>query len=248
MKFHDHFSGHAADYSEYRPGYPDALYRFIAEHSPQTDIAWDCGTGSGQTAIGLTTRFTRILASDASVKQIKNAYPHTQVHYFVASAYHSGLKADSIDVVTVSQALHWFDFGAFFNETLRVLKPEGILAAWCYMQPTVSPDLDPTIAEFMNEIVGPYWPPERKYVDNGYANIDFPFQEIQAPEFQAEHHWDLDHFFGYLDTWSASQRFQNDKGYSPVEEIRELVSDLWGDHARKCRVTWPLRMRIGRIP
>ncbi|MBS1270919.1 MAG: putative methyltransferase [Candidatus Marinimicrobia bacterium] len=246
MKFKDLFSGHAKEYSRYRPGYPDALFRFVANNAPDTEIAWDCATGSGQTALGLTPHFSQIFASDASARQIENAYPHEQITYYVGTAYHSGLQYNSIDAVTVSQALHWFDFDAFFGEVRRVLTPEGVLAAWCYMKPSVSPELDAIISEFTEEIVGPYWPPERKHVDNGYANIDFPFEEIEAPEFRAEHHWDLEHFFGYLNTWSAAKRFQQDNGYSPIDEIRARVATLWKNPDREKVVTWPIRVRMGR--
>lgn len=244
-KFKDLFSGHAEDYAEYRPGYPEELYQFVAEQCKNYDIAWDCATGSGQTAIGIAPYFERVFASDASASQVENAFPHENVTYFVSTAYHSGLPAHSIDLVTISQALHWLDFEAFFKEVNRVLRPGGILAAWCYLKPSVNKEMEPLITRYLEEIVGPYWPPEREYVDNGYQSIDFPFDEIDAPEFRASHHWDLERFLGYLNTWSAAKRFHRDKGYSPVDEIRDAMSHLWENPKEEKNVTWPIRMRIG---
>jgi hypothetical protein len=48
MKPKDLFSENAADYSAYRPDYPDQLFEFIFSHVKDFDTAWDCGTGNGQ--------------------------------------------------------------------------------------------------------------------------------------------------------------------------------------------------------
>ena len=71
--FKDHFSAHASAYTRYRPGYPEALFVYLASLSPVRDLAWDCATGNGQTAHGLAPHFAR---TDASDDQIAHAAPH----------------------------------------------------------------------------------------------------------------------------------------------------------------------------
>ena len=72
MPFKDHFSTQAADYAKYRPHYPPALFEYLASIAPAKKVAWDCGTGNGQAALGLALHFEMVIATDPSEKQIRN--------------------------------------------------------------------------------------------------------------------------------------------------------------------------------
>ncbi|HEY6066574.1 MAG TPA: class I SAM-dependent methyltransferase, partial [Thermoanaerobaculia bacterium] len=177
--FPDHFSGVAGAYAEHRPRYPDRLFEWVAGLAPRRELAWDCATGNGQAALGLADHFERVIATDASPAQIAAAVPHPRVEYRVAPAESSGLAAESADVVTVGQALHWFDRPAFYAEVRRVLRPGGVLAAWTYGHCLLGdPSADAAMRRFYSETVGPCWPPERALVDEGYRSIELPFEEI----------------------------------------------------------------------
>ncbi len=132
MIFKDHFSQQAGDYAKYRPDYPEALFEFLAKTARGHELAWDVGTGNGQAALGLTKYFDRVLATDPSEKQIQNAVRHAQISYSVASSVQTNVPSRNVDLITVAQALHWFDFNAFYREARRVLKPDGLIAVWCY--------------------------------------------------------------------------------------------------------------------
>lgn len=71
--FEDHFSDRSASYAQYRPTYPDDLFEFLANNCAGHDLAWDCATGSGQSALGLVDYFDRVIATDASEAQIAAA-------------------------------------------------------------------------------------------------------------------------------------------------------------------------------
>ena len=247
MTFKDHFSGHAADYARYRPRYPASLYADLAARCERHELAWDCGTGNGQAAVGLAAHFDRVVATDASAEQIAQAAPHERVAYHVAPAAHSPLAAAAADLVTVAQALHWFDVEAFYAEVRRVLTPGGVLAVWTYGLQRVSPDIDSLIDRFYGEIVGPYWPPERRHVDAAYQTIPFPFDEEPVPDRVISMTWTLERLLGYLSTWSASQQYVQATGEDPVARIAEDVAAAWGDPAEARRVTWPLYLRVGRV-
>jgi ubiquinone/menaquinone biosynthesis C-methylase UbiE len=73
-----------------------------------------------------------MIATDASAEQIASATRCDNVEYRVAPAEQTGLPDASIDLVTVAQALHWFDRERFFAEVKRVLRPGGVLALWVY--------------------------------------------------------------------------------------------------------------------
>jgi SAM-dependent methyltransferase len=247
--FKDYFSGHAADYSRYRPGaYPAGMFKALAALAPDRGCAWDCGTGNGQAALGLAELFDRVEATDASDKQIASATPHPKIYYAVAPAEASGLPDKSVALITVAQALHWFDLPRFYAEARRVAKPQALLACSCYMHCTVSPAVNAAMQQLYEGILGDaYWPPERKHVERGYADLDFPFPEIELPRFKMEVQWPLEGYVGYLRSWSATQNYIKKNGQDPVELIGETLLKAWGDPNTVRPVCWAITNRGGYI-
>jgi SAM-dependent methyltransferase len=244
VTFKDHFSKQAAGYAKFRPRYPQELFDYLGSIAPTHQLAWDCGTGNGQAAIGLASVFDRVIAADASEKQIVNAQPHERVEYRVAPAENSGIDQAVVDLIMVAQALHWFDLDRFYAEIHRVLKPNGVLAASAYNLLHIAPAIDEVVNRYYYEVVGAYWPPERKLVEQ-FADLPFPFHEIRSPKFKMTAHWNLDHLIGYLRTWSSTQRFIAAKGGDPLEQITHELYRAWGTAEETRKVIWPLTVRIG---
>jgi SAM-dependent methyltransferase len=242
--FKDHFSAQAAGYARHRPHYPRALFEYLASLATRRQLAWDCATGNGQAAIALAGYFGNVIATDASKTQIDAAIAHPGVSYRVAPAEDSGLLDASVDLVTAGQALHWFDTQRFFAEACRVLVAGGCIAAWCYELCKVSPECDAAIGRLYRDIVGPFWPPERRLIEERYASIDFPGTAILAPAFEMSVQWAVDDMLGYLRTWSACQRFQDKCGNDPVGLIEDDLRAAWG--AASQTVCWPLTVRVTR--
>lgn len=246
--FKDHFSGVASAYAEFRPTYPHALFDWLASLPEARALAWDCACGSGQAALGLARQFTRIIATDASAAQIAAALPHPAVEYRVAPAEQSGLPDASVDLVCVAQALHWLDLERFYAEARRVLRPGGVLAVWCYgVHRLDDPDADRLMRHFYGTVVGPYWPPERTLVENGYRMLPFPFAEIAAPAYTLQAEWTLDQLLGYLRSWSASDRYRKARGVDAVDAFATEMLPLWGAPERLRTIRWPLALRVGRV-
>lgn len=247
--FKDHFSGHAADYSRYRPGaYPKAMFKALAALAPDRECVWDCATGNGQAALGLAELFERVEATDASDKQIAAAVAHPNIHYAVAPAEASGLPDRSVALITVAQALHWFDLPRFYAEVQRVAKPQGLLACSCYMRCTVGQGVDEVTERLYNGILGDaYWPPERKHVERGYADLAFPFTEIELPRFQMEVQWTFEGYVGYLRSWSATQNYIKKNGKDPLELVGDELLKAWGDPKATRSVLWPMTIRAGWV-
>ncbi len=247
-QFSDHFSGVAAGYAQYRPGYPDALFDHLAALAGEQATVWDCATGSGQAARGLAERVARVIATDASAAQIEHAQPHPKISYRVATAEKSGLEDHSVNLVTVAQALHWFNLDAFYQEVRRVVARGGLLAAWCYGPPTLSaPELQSELDHFYSGILGPYWPPERAQVESGYRDLAFPFDPLPAPSLEMTADVNLDGLIGYLGTWSANKRHIDALGFDPRPELRARLLKHWGDPGQTHTLSWPLPLRIGRV-
>jgi len=249
--FKDHFSGHASDYAAFRPGYPKALFGWLAEQAPGRILAWDCACGNGQAASGLSEHFDQVLASDASEAQIRAAQSTVgsggNISYRVEPAEQSSLKPGSADLVTVAQAFHWLDQRRFEREVERVLRPGGILAIWTYTLAKVNEEIDAAVQDFYQGPIDPHWPPERRLVEQGYRSLKFPWPELETPQFNMELNWDQGRFEAYLRTWSAVQRFMAETGIDPLVELHKKLSQAWGDSNRERRIRWPVILRAFRI-
>jgi len=247
VPFKDHFSIRSADYAAYRPTYPRALAAYLADLCARPDVALDAGCGTGQLSVLLAERFDRVVATDASAQQIENAEPNGRVEYRVAPAENSGLPEASVDLVTAAQAAHWFDLPAFYADVRRVGKPGAVLALITYGVVRADPDIDQVIQHFYRDVVGPYWPPERRHVEDGYRAFDFPFHEFPGPPLAIEVHWRAADMIGYAGTWSAVRAAEKVLGRGPIEAFRRTLLEAWGDPDHRRTIRFPLSFRIGRI-
>ncbi|HEX5831481.1 MAG TPA: class I SAM-dependent methyltransferase, partial [Gemmatimonadaceae bacterium] len=243
--FRDHFSSGSDAYRRFRPRYPEPLFAALAAAAPGRTLAWDCGTGNGQAAVALAKHFAHVMATDASRAQLAVAETHPRVQYRAATAEASGLDVSTVDLVTVAQALHWFDLDAFYAEVRRVVRRDGVLAAWSYGLMKIDPSVDAVVRDFYTVRLGAYWPAERRYVDEGYRTIPFPFPELALPPLTLEATLTLEQLAGYVSTWSAVHRYVKERGESPVPELVHALRPWWGGEARQVR--WPLAVRAGRV-
>ncbi len=241
----DRFSEHASSYAAFRPMYPKALYQYLSALLTSKQLAWDVGCGNGQVAFDLAAFFEHVVATDISAKQLQYAKQAANIIYKVAPAEESGLEDSSVDFVAVGQALHWFDFERFFQEVKRVAKPHAVVAAWGYGLLQIHPQIDAAVHAFYTKKVGPYWDAERRWVDEAYQSIRFPFAEIQAPSFSLHFEWTREELFGYLSTWSAVRKYGAAHQENPVEQLMQELDDHW--HEEKMSVRFPVFMRVGRV-
>jgi SAM-dependent methyltransferase len=241
----DLFSSNADQYAAFRPDYPHELYDFIFKHVKSFSTAWDCATGNGQAAKSLAQRFHRVLATDISEKQMANGFQASNIFYSVASAEKSNFPDHTFDLITVAQAAHWFKLDLFFEEAKRVAKPGCVLALWGYGLLQVNPVFDLQLRDFYRTVVGPYWDPERKLIDASYATIPFPFQEISCPQFSFKVQWNIAHVEGYLNTWSATQKYIASNNSNPVTKFISASAAAFGEGVQE--IQFPLFMRLGMV-
>jgi SAM-dependent methyltransferase len=246
--FRDHFSESSPDYARFRPSYPDALFDWMAAGSPALDRAWDCATGTGQAAAGLAARFIHVVATDASVAQLSEAARLPGISYVRSMAEASGLAAGSMDAIAIAQAVHWFDRPAFFAEAKRVARPGALVAAWTYWTLLISPEIDLRVAAFYSDVVGPFWPPERRLIERQYRDIEMPFTPVSAPDLAINLPMTLKDVAGYVGTWSSTMRYRKEKGTDPVPVLIDAIAPLWGNPDDVRETTWPLAIRAGRVP
>jgi SAM-dependent methyltransferase len=245
--FKDHFSTSARGYSRYRPQYPDEVFGWLGGLAPSRERAWDAATGTGQAAHGLAPYFEEVIATDASLDQIRHARAHPVIRFEVARSEYVPIENASVDLVTVAQALHWFEFDAFYTEVRRVARPGAVFAALSYGLFRIEETLDRIVDDLYHVALEGFWPAERRHVDDGYARIPFPFYEIPAPAFCIKARWTLDHLLGYLGTWSAVNRAREQAAFDPLAEAEPALRRAWGEPLTFREVTWPLVIRVGRI-
>lgn len=244
--FKDHFSGHAARYAQARPTYPDALFEWLAGVCPRRGLAWDAGCGNGQATAALARVFERVVGTDPSAEQIAQAPAVANIEYRAEPAETPTLADRSVDLVTVAQALHWFDLPRFYAAVDRVLADDGVVAVWSYGLSQVTRDVDAAFLRLYDQWLGNYWPPERRHIENGYADLDFPFARIEpVPAFEMACEWTVQQYLAYLGTWSATQRYMRATGVDPIERIAPEFAAAWGDAPTRT-VRWPLVLRVGR--
>ena len=239
----DRFSGHADRYARYRIDYPDALYNYVLSFVNGRQSAWDCATGNGQVASTLARYFDQVEATDISQTQLEQAVVLPNVRYQISRAEKTPFADNQFDLVTVGQALHWFDAEAFHREVRRVLKPGGVVAEWGYGLNTVSPEVDALVNDFYINVIGAYWDSMRRHIENQYAQLPFDFANPQRADFTVERHWTAGWFLNYLRTWSAVRNFIATNGLDPVDALAEPLTVAWGLGERL--VQFPVFLRLG---
>ncbi len=243
----DMFGGHAKLYAQARPTYPQEIYTYITGLCESTNAVWDCATGTGQAALPLAEIFTKVCATDINEKQITTAEVRENIVYTVCSAEKTEFSENSFDLITVAQALHWFDFENFWTEVDRVLKPNGVFAAWGYDWTKIDFDVDFQIERNLFDILENYWNPKAKILWGGYkaGNVNFPYELIETPKFTIDLHWNLDQLFQYFLSWSATQAYIKDKGIDLIENAKQQVQQVWGNPEETKLIQWPIHMLVG---
>ncbi|HET9555155.1 MAG TPA: class I SAM-dependent methyltransferase [Anaeromyxobacteraceae bacterium] len=245
--FKDHFSGVSRGYQAFRPGYPPALFEWLAGVTPGRDLAVDLGCGTGQASVALAEHFREVVGLDPSAEQIAHAEPHERVSYRVAPAEATGLPDACADLVVAAQALHWFDQARLHRELARLARPGAVFAAFTYGLCRVDPAVDAVVDRLYRAILGPYWPPERAHVDAGYRTLPFPWPELEAPDLAIQETWDLDRYLGYLRTWSAASAYLRSVGADPIALVAPDLEAAWGPRDTARAITWKLTVRAGRL-
>jgi ubiquinone/menaquinone biosynthesis C-methylase UbiE len=248
MTYEDHFSGHADAYARHRPRYPNEMFAWLASLGAGRARAWDVGTGSGQVAVALAEHVDRVVATDASGDQLAHAMRHERVEYRNEPADRSSLPDASVDLITAGAAAHWFELDGFYREVQRVGKRGSIIALFSYGPRDLADAIDPIVHRFQEEVLAGFWPERIQYVHERYATLPFPFEEIPAPPFSMTAEWSLAELMAFLETWSASQRYLQERGTRATDAIAPELTRAWGDDPDRPRLfRCPLFMRAGRV-
>lgn len=257
------FSGqeHSSTYASFRPVYPSDLFAGIASMVPSHGLAWDVACGSGQATNGLAEYFDKVIGTDLAQSQLDHAVKKSDnILYVACSAEDSpeaiqsklSIEPQSVDLITVAQALHWLNPPAFFQNVKHFLRPGGIIAIISYNWPSFPESLALTslLLKMAKGILGPYWAPERQIVDNHYRDVEFLFEKIRedftTPYMTMDTMWTRESMFGYIRSWSAYQTALKELGgEDPINQLKDEIIQAWGG-VEQYRVVFPIYLLAGR--
>ena len=238
----DLFSDDSLRYKQARPAYSAEIVQEILKHVPERTFAWDCGAGSGQFTQLLAPYFEHVVATDISAAQLQQAPYFENVSYQLQPAEQTTIPEHSVDLVTVAQAIHWFDFEAFYKEVKRVLKAQGVLAVIGYgLIQVQDAAINALVQQLYAETLKDDWDRERRYIDELYQTIPFPFYEQAVPELRLEYQWTPQQLISYLNTWSVLKHYHDhntDDPLQPISEVLQAGPEYLG-------VTFPVLLRVG---
>jgi SAM-dependent methyltransferase len=242
------FSQQSESYAKYRPSYPKTLMEYIISFTLNRKKAWDVATGNGQAAVLLAEYFEKVFATDLSEQQLSLASPRDNIFYSQSAAEKTPFADNSFDLITVAQAYHWFSFEAFAKEAIRVARPGAVMVVWGYNIPQSGiHSVDEAIRYFYKELVGVYWDPERKYIDEAYQTIPFPFSPLPSKSFSIDVVWGISDLAGYFQSWSSVGHFIASQKYNPIEKFVPLLTEVWPRQKKALAFSFPVFMRIGRV-
>ena len=234
------FTKQSSAYATFRPEYPRSLFEFLSGKVKSNQLAWDCATGTGQAARSLSQYFDQVIATDISLSQINEASGEDNIIFKEASAEKSPLQSESVDLITIAQAIHWFDLDQFYKEVDRVLKPGGLISAWGYGFFKCREDLNAVFDHFSYEILKPYWSDRNWFLVDGYPGLKLPYTKLETPSVFLEVEWNFEQVKGYLKSWSAYQKFIDENHQDPFMRIEQDLKTIWGSPETKHSFKWDI--------
>eukprot|EP00760_Papus_ankaliazontas_P003378 PhM_4_TR11589/c0_g1_i1/m.81984 len=239
-------------YAVFRPQYPAELFRVVAEATGASrNLCVDIGCGPGQATLALAPYFKKVLGVDPSATQIESAAKSNQlagsmragnVDFVVGEAADFKMPNESVDCITVAQALHWFDAGSFARKAYDWLRPGGVLCIMMYGLPILeNPNADKVFLDFYNMLVQEkHWAPERRHIETKYEKllprIGDTFCRASEPihkEWSVEKHGDIDGILNYISTWSGYLHYvENTNDKDVLTTLRQRFVEAVGGDVR----------------
>jgi len=218
------------NYALYRPDYPQHLYNLVFDYTKKSrsefERALDIGCGTGQVTSKLCTTFKNVVGTDISEKQLEAAYKADNIEYIICPAEEIKQPSNSVDLITVAQALHWFKLDQFYKEVKRVLKPNGVLAVWVYgLVEVENKTANEVIKKLHWETVGDYWDFDRKWLCDLYPNYNMPLKDFEKHFLSINKSMTLADFVHYVDTWSALKVYR-EKNPDSEDPLIQFEKDL----------------------
>ncbi|KAJ9177840.1 hypothetical protein P3X46_013007 [Hevea brasiliensis] len=250
----------AAIYADARPTFPSQWFSMLAALTPHHSLAWDAGTGNGQAAISVAEHYDQVIATDISEEQLKHGINHPRVRYLHTPSSMSDDELvsliggeNSVDLVTVSVAVHWFDLERFYSQVKRLLrKPGGVIAVWTYNIIQVNSEFDPLMWGFYEKTLA-FQKPNVKYAFDCYRTLPFPFESVgvgcegQPETLEMTKEMSFQGLLGLMRSWSAVNTAKEQGMDLLCENVTREFEKAWGGRELVRTVIFKTYMLAGKV-
>lgn len=130
------FSSNVYDYTMYRPSYPEAVIEYLNKNiGLKNKIVADIGAGTGILTKLVLNNGNKVFAIEpndkmrnASIDYLKG---YSNINFLSSTAENTCLPSDSVDVIFVAQAFHWFNTSEAIHEFYRITRNNSyIVLLW----------------------------------------------------------------------------------------------------------------------
>ncbi|MGF1436346.1 class I SAM-dependent methyltransferase [Bacillus thuringiensis] len=251
MKTTENFTDRADIYAKYRPSYPNEYidYLLSANQLKGNRIVADIGSGTGIFSRQLLESGLHVIGVEPNDDMRKIAEQslklYSRFQSIKATAEHTTLKENSVDLVTVAQAFHWFNKEAFKIECQRILKQKANVALVWNSRDLTSPLIKEN-AEICQKTC-----PNFKGFSGGIDetpeifNSFFKDGKYEFKEYQNDLLFDYEGFLGRNLSASYAPK-ENDKEY---KNFVFLLSDLFEKYSKNGKIILPnlTRSYLGNV-
>ncbi|KAL4426897.1 hypothetical protein ABPG74_008821 [Tetrahymena malaccensis] len=230
------------NYDKYRPKYPSKFFDLILKDLNSKESYLDVGCGTGQMLFKLNSHFKIAVGTDLSEKQVSVAtekisnnqnYMNVKVIQSDANNLISSLQKNSLplnyDLVTVGQALHWFEVEKFLQLTQSKIlnqNQNSRLAVAAYYWDGFDIDINneqlsgKQIHEQYYNSIKNYYDFDRDNLYSNYKHYPFNkyFEQTSEDSFIEKDIFQLDDLVRYMKTSSAYNTLVEQNSKNPIFE------------------------------
>ena len=244
------FTGRAPFYSTSRPSYPMLILDILRTEIgfDRTFLVADVGSGTGLLSELFLTNGNHVIGvepnDDMRIFAEKRLGKFPKFLSVRGRAERTSLETAKIDLVTVGQALHWFDCEAASKEFARILKLDGHV---CIVYNDRNNE-DPFMKEY-DQIVSKYARDRAKVpmIDHAYLSKFFKNRKYSKFVMSNEQLLDLEGLLGRMTSASYMPSPSHEEQFT---DMKEMVACLFRTHERtgKVRMLYDTTVFLGKIP
>lgn len=234
------FTNKATKYSNYRPKYPEELIDFLIESTnlQSNSVVVDIGCGTGILTKQLLNRGIKTIGVEPNIEMYNQAKKDLQGYncqIINASAENTQLDDNIASLITVAQALHWFDLSKFICEYNRLLGNDGQVAI-LYNNMNKS---DIAVGEFLDvhRTLCPLYRGFSKGINNHediYTEM-FGQNGFITKAFENNQVLNYEEYMGYVESLSYSLE-PKDENY---QKYKKALSEIFDTYSNSGRIEFP---------
>ena len=249
--YENKFNGKAEIYDKFRPSYSKNFFMYLYDKKiiTRTSVIADIGSGTGIMGIEFAKEGNNVYVVEPNLDMIRiakrNLLNYKNCFFKNTSAENTELGDNSIDLVVVAQAFHWFDKEKFKEECKRILKKNGnIVLVWNSTETNSTINIE---VSNINKKLCPRFNSFSKRGEEDENEYSYFFRngKCEFKLFKNDLSLNETDFIGRI----LSRTYSPDKNDPQYEEYINEMIKLFNNHAVKGKILIPntTRAYIGKI-